>query len=80
MQNGPSSAAEILLQRLERRQDWLRELIKALLNPDIGLVDFGEKIEKKYGELIFKRGYLSTNMHLIIPYCFKQSRVVCIGR
>ena len=42
-QNGPSSAAEILLQRLERRQDWLRELIKALLNPDIGLVDFGEK-------------------------------------
>lgn len=50
--NGASSAAELLLQRLERRHDWLKDLIKALLNPDIGLVDFGEKIEQKYGELV----------------------------
>lgn len=49
--NGASSAAELLLQRLERRHDWLKDLIKALLNRDIGLVDFGEKIEQKYGEL-----------------------------
>jgi hypothetical protein len=41
----------------------LRELIKALLNPDIGLVDFGENIEKKYGEFIFKR--LCVHQHAL---------------
>ena len=45
--NGPQKAAKELLHRLQRRADWLPDLITALLSPEIGLEDFGKKIESK---------------------------------
>ncbi|XP_063420481.1 uncharacterized protein LOC134705691 [Mytilus trossulus] len=50
-QRGPIHAAEILLQRLVRRPDWLFHLIRVLLIPDVGLLDFGEKLERKCSQL-----------------------------
>ncbi|XP_071152986.1 uncharacterized protein [Mytilus edulis] len=46
-QDGITTAAEILLQRLVRRPDWLHDLQRVLLIKDVGLLDFGEKLEEK---------------------------------
>ncbi|CAC5379716.1 unnamed protein product [Mytilus coruscus] len=51
-QNGHIYAAEILLQRLIRRPEWLHQLTNVLLNQDVGLLDFGIRLEQKCRQLI----------------------------
>lgn len=42
---GPWYGALELITILQRRSDWISDLIKALKNPSVGLVDFGEKLD-----------------------------------
>lgn len=46
-QFGATSAAETLLDRLVRRSNWLHDLQRVLLIQDIGLLDFGERLEER---------------------------------